>query len=111
MLTTAMRWNDDALVTATHIRDFPWGNLIKVDVLGASTLYHKNIVNSCQFKFHLQGEDLGFCQDAKRFGYELYCDTTAGLATHVMDKEAWIKDKTVNYHWHPALSAQGGLKQ
>jgi hypothetical protein len=84
---------------ARHIQDFKFSELIQVGVLGACCLYHKNIATTCDFKHHVQGEDIGFCIEAKEFGYPLFCDTTPGLATHVMDKVSWMKDKTINYNW------------
>ena len=65
----------------------PTGELMKVDVTGACYLIHKDVLNKgVSYEFHRQGEDCGFCKNAQKEGFDIYCDTNIELK-HIMERE------------------------
>jgi hypothetical protein len=75
------------LIVARHISPIPEDELIEVDVTGAVCLMKRVIFDAgLRFSYHPQGEDVAFCQDVKKAGFKIYCDT--GLRPfHVMKPE------------------------
>ncbi len=70
------------------IRDFPRGRLLQVDCTGAGYLIKRFVIEEqgVRYRLHLQGEDAGFCDDARSKGIALWCHT--GLeCVHVMQRE------------------------
>lgn len=66
---------------------FPRGRVIQVDVTGAVYLIERSVIENCgvRYRKHRQGEDVGFCLDARTRGVSLWCHT--GLeCIHVMNE-------------------------
>lgn len=63
----------------------PTGKLLEVYLTGACYLIHKNVIDSgVAYGYHEWGEDVIFCNEAKRRGFGIFCDT--GLTTeHIME--------------------------
>lgn len=61
--------------------------LIKCDVTGAVYLISNRVATSgAKYRFHPQGEDIPFCLDVKKRGFEIYAD--AGVySQHLMDEQ------------------------
>lgn len=66
------------------LQSFPRGQVIKVDCTGAVYLIQRHVIEKgVRYSWHLQGEDVGFCENARGMGIELWCDT--GLeCEHIM---------------------------
>jgi cellulose synthase/poly-beta-1,6-N-acetylglucosamine synthase-like glycosyltransferase len=74
------------------IHKFPRG-LIEVGATGAAILISRNVIDEgVRYEYHSQGEDLGFCQNAKNNGFKIYCDTSLE-AQHIMNsnEKKWNK--------------------
>jgi len=67
----------------THYLDYPKNELIEVKYTGAVYLLSKEVCKNLKYSFHEQGEDIGFCNDARDKGYKLYCHTTF-MQNHIM---------------------------
>jgi len=69
------------------IQDFPRGCLLPVDCTGAGYLIQRWVIEESGVRYHphRQGEDVGFCEDARAKCISIWCHT--GLeSTHVMVK-------------------------
>lgn len=73
-----------------HIMEFELNSLFQVDVTGAAYLIRKNVFNNTTYQYHNQGEDIGFCRNARMNGYEIWCDSSL-YANHIMDRK-YIKE-------------------
>lgn len=63
--------------TSMYGNDFP-RKLIEVDATGAAILIHREVIDEgVRYEYHKQGEDLGFCRNARDSGFKIFCD--AGL--------------------------------
>lgn len=70
------------------IQDFPRNSLIPVDCTGAGYLIQRWVIEEKGVRYHphRQGEDIGFCEEARAKGIGIWCHT--GLeGTHVMLKQ------------------------
>ncbi|MFA5313454.1 MAG: hypothetical protein WC375_09105 [Methanomassiliicoccales archaeon] len=53
-----------------------FGELLEVDITGACYLINREVIDSgTRYGFDKRGEDVYFCDEAKRRGFKLYCDT------------------------------------
>ncbi len=69
------------------LQDFPRSGPIPVDCTGAVYLIQRWVIEQSEVRYHphRQGEDVGFCEDARSKGIGIWCHT--GLeSTHVMIK-------------------------
>lgn len=57
--------------------------LQKVDIIMAAVLMSRRVYKNVRYKFHSQGEDIGWSQDAKKKGYDLWWDPRI-ICRHVM---------------------------
>jgi glycosyltransferase involved in cell wall biosynthesis len=75
------------------IQDFPRGRLIPVDCTGAAYLIQRSVIEKSKVRYHLhrQGEDVGFCEDARAKGIGIWCHTGLECA-HVMLKAGYTKE-------------------
>lgn len=82
-----MYWNGlkdkNGFPKASHIRNYPDNALIPVDITGAFVLMSRKVVDAVHYRYHPQGEDLGWSADFQRRGLKAYCDTSV-RATHLM---------------------------
>lgn len=77
------------------IQDFPRGCVIPVDCTGAAYLIQRGVIEmGVRYYPHRQGEDIGFCEDARGKGFTIWCHT--GLeGNHVMiEPDVQKKHKT-----------------
>lgn len=59
-----------------HLVKIPYG-LIPCEITGAVYLIKRKIIEAgVKYRSHRMGEDVPFCEDAKRKGFRIYCDTT-----------------------------------
>jgi hypothetical protein len=61
---------------AVHIRNYPPGELIPVDITGACVLLSRKVVEQVEYTYHPQGEDLGWAINLQRRGFQAFCDTS-----------------------------------
>jgi len=68
----------------------PTGGLIEVGMTGACYLIHKDVLNrGVNYGFHEKGEDIYFCEKARKMGFQIFADT--GLITeHIMEPDNGI---------------------
>jgi hypothetical protein len=58
-----------------------------VDIPMAAVMMRREVLDCCRYRFHAQGEDLGFAQDLDRLGFK--CEWNPSITTrHVMSEEA-----------------------
>lgn len=66
------------------IRDFPRDRIFPVDCTGAAYLIKRRVIaRGVRYSADGGGEDIGFCQQAREMGFQLYCDG-ALEADHIM---------------------------
>lgn len=53
--------------------DYPLGGYFKSDVIMAAKMMSPKTYNSSRYRFHMQGEDLGWSADCAEKGLNLYC--------------------------------------
>jgi GT2 family glycosyltransferase len=54
-------------------------NIFEVDVTGACYLIARKVIDSkVKYKPTTFGEDIGFCEEAKKKGFKIYCNPTIG---------------------------------
>jgi len=59
--------------------------IINVDMTGAVYLFTKEVAKSVKYNFHKNGEDLFFCEEAKRQGFKIYCNINL-FCDHIMNE-------------------------
>lgn len=66
------------------ITSFQRGQVIPVDCTGAAYLIKREVIEAgVRYKMHRQGEDAGFCEEARKLGFTMWCHT--GIeCNHVM---------------------------
>jgi len=69
-----------------HIRDFEKG-IFQVDVTGACYLLKSKVSKNIKYSWHFQGEDIGFCENAKKSGFEVWTNTSIEC-NHIMNKNS-----------------------
>jgi len=65
--------------------DYPLGSFFKSDVIMAAKMMSPKTYNSSQYRFHMQGEDLGWSADCAEKGLDLYCASYI-YTPHIMGK-------------------------
>jgi len=66
------------------VQDFPRGGVIQVDCTGAAYLIQRGVIEmGVRYYPHRQGEDVGFCEDARARGISIWCHTGVE-GSHVM---------------------------
>ena len=73
MYPSVMTWSEDIPDKAYRKQEYPLGSYFKSDVIMAAKMMSKEVYNNVDYKIHPQGEDLGWCDNAKKLGYNLYC--------------------------------------
>ena len=68
-----------------HYLNFPKNSLFPCDVTGAVYLIRKDVLSSVRYEYHRQGEDVGFCLNAKEKGFSIWADSRI-KCEHVMHR-------------------------
>jgi hypothetical protein len=84
---SVMTWKNDGTDKAFRRSDYPLGTYFQSDIIMAAKMMSKEVYENVNYKFHVQGEDLGWCMEAKEKGYKLYSASYI-YAPHVMHREA-----------------------
>lgn len=77
----------------THILEYPQDTVFECDVTGAAYLIKRAVFNNTLYQFHPQGEDVGFCINACKNGYKIWCDSTL-KPFHIMNDKILDSYKT-----------------
>lgn len=67
-----MTWKDNEPNKAYRKDDYPLGTYFQADVIMAAKMMSKDVYSNVNYEFHSQGEDLGWCLNARAKGYKLY---------------------------------------
>lgn len=70
--------------TYVHYKNFPRDRIFPCDVTGAVYLIKRPVIQSVKYSYHVQGEDIGFCQDAASKGFTIWCNSYV-KCDHIMD--------------------------
>lgn len=65
---------------------YPIGEYFQSDVIMAAKMMSKDVYTNVNYSLHSQGEDLGWCGNAAKMGYKLYCASYV-YAPHIMHKQ------------------------
>lgn len=69
-----------------HVLAYPQNTVFEVEVTGAAYLIKRKVLSDVRYEWHNQGEDIGFCVNAKKKGYRIWCDSTL-YGEHIMNRE------------------------
>jgi hypothetical protein len=88
---SVMTWVDSPGGRARRSREsYPLGTTFRADIIMAAKMMTPPVYENVRYSWHKQGEDLGWCTDAARQGYELWCVSSL-YAEHIMHR--WMLDK------------------
>ena len=73
MYPSVMTWSEDIPDKGYRKQEYPLGTYFQSDIIMAAKMMSKDVYNNVDYKIHPQGEDLGWCDNAKKIGYNLYC--------------------------------------
>jgi hypothetical protein len=83
-----MNWRQDQPNKAMRNSRYPLGTYFKSDVIMAAKMMSKKVYQGIDYKVHEQGEDLGWCLNARDNGYKLYSASYI-YAPHIMSIEMY----------------------
>lgn len=83
---SVMSWHESGGEKAYRETQYPIGDFFKADIIMAGKMMSKEVYNNSRYKFHPQGEDLGWSADCKDKGYNLYCASYI-YTPHIMGRE------------------------
>jgi len=77
-------------VRALRDAEYPRGTVFKTDVIMAAKMMDKPVYENINYRFHKQGEDLGWSDECRRAGYQLWSASHIN-APHIMSKGMYSK--------------------
>ena len=84
---SVMSWVNGTNYEKAHRNtDYPLGTFFKTDVIMAGKMMSKDVYNNTNYRFHTQGEDLGWSADCAEKGYSLHCASYI-YTPHIMGQE------------------------
>lgn len=84
---SVMTWIGEPGKRAKRLEKYPLGSYFKSDIIMAAKMMSKNVYSNVDYIFHAQGEDLGWCAQAKNMGYENLYSASYIYAAHIMHPE------------------------
>lgn len=94
-------------VIVSHYIDFPLNEIIEIDYTGAVYLMKKEVCESVKYDFSELGEDIPFCENAKKLGYKIFAHT--GLwQKHIMCE--YMDYCIENKCQRPCVVIDGGMR-
>lgn len=90
--------DNEGFLVFDHYLDYPTDSLFECDVTGAVYLLNKEVVRKVRYHYHVQGEDIGFCVDAKLQGFSIWCDSSI-QCSHILSLEqarSFERDEKIN---------------
>lgn len=85
MYPSVMNWLENGSGLAYRKEQYPLGTYFKSDIIMAAKMMSENVYRNVDYKIHSQGEDIGWCDNAKKLGYNFYCASYI-YTPHVMGK-------------------------
>lgn len=82
---SVMTWKSED-ERAFREESYPLGKFFQSDIIMAAKMMSKEVYKNVNYQFHVQGEDLGWCQDAKDKGYKLFCASYI-YTPHIMHED------------------------
>jgi len=86
MYPSVMDWLDDGSGRGYRKEKYDLSTYFKSDVIMAGKMMSEQAYRNIDYKIHPQGEDLGWCDNAKKMGYNLYCASYI-YTPHIMGRE------------------------
>ncbi len=80
---SVMTWKDGSHDKAYRHQSYPIGTYFKSDIIMAAKMMSKDVYNNVDYEVHSQGEDLGWCRNAHKKGFNLYSASYI-YAPHIM---------------------------
>lgn len=76
-----------------HMRDFPRSQLFRVECTGAACLIERGVIEDSGVRYSAARgpEDIGFCEDARRKGIEIFCDSRVECVHLMKEGEILIR--------------------
>lgn len=84
---SVMTWLDELGNRANRSRKYPLGTYFKSDIIMAAKMMSKDTYNKVDYVFHAQGEDLGWCSEARKKGITELYSASYIYAPHIMHPE------------------------
>lgn len=92
---SAMTWsNGPGSLAERHLEQYPRGEIFKADVVMAAVFMQKEVFTNVRYRFHVQGEDLGFAWALEEEGFDSYAAWSI-YCPHIMHRvmlEDYLKD-------------------
>lgn len=82
---SAMTWDPLKLNCARHLDQYHIGEIFKADVVMAAVFMSRNVYMTTRYRFHRQGEDIGFAQALNENGFQSYAAWNV-YCPHIMHK-------------------------
>jgi len=73
MYPGVMNWIPTEPSKAYRKEEYQFGGYFQSDIIMAAKMMSKDTYNSVDYKVHQQGEDIGWCDNARGLGKKLYC--------------------------------------
>lgn len=88
--TNIMKYESDGVLR--HVSNFytktapllKESKVLEIDVTGAMCLIKREVCRLAKYGWHYQGEDVYFCDTAKKNGFKIHCDISV-FAQHIMN--------------------------
>ena len=85
---SVMTWTPQGTTRARRVlEDYPIGGLFQADIIMAAKMMSRSVYENVDYRFHKQGEDLGWSDECKREGFKLWSASYI-YAPHIMDRNA-----------------------
>jgi hypothetical protein len=81
---SVMNWVDKPGDKARRLSQYPLGTYFKADIIMAAKMMSKDVYNNVDYIFHSQGEDLGWCANANKKGFNNLYSASYIYAPHIM---------------------------
>lgn len=82
---SVMSWTDESCQKAYRKKNYPIGSYFQSDIIMAAKMMSKKTYMNVDYKFHQQGEDLGWSQNAAENNLKLYSASYI-YAPHIMNE-------------------------
>lgn len=91
---SVMSWVDRPGGNARRMLDhYPMGTLFNADIIMAGKMMSKPVYENVRYRWHRQGEDLGWSAECARLGFSLYCASDI-YVPHIMHR--WFLEEYKN---------------
>jgi hypothetical protein len=84
---SVMSWIDKPGEKAKRNPPYPFGTYFQSDIIMAAKMMSKDVYNNVDYEFHAQGEDLGWCANANKKGFNKLFSAAYIYAPHIMHEE------------------------